>query len=470
MRAENCKYPGFFWSPSEPDNKFSGTLEVFNGGKVELNIIGECTSEDSLMASYIEDHFIGRLVGHVESLGPVTLENCHYKSTFPSSMNGVATRLIKIDYFLSGILYEADESIKFDSFNFSIDGLEKWVNISGISSNYQINHIAGKLEEVNVKFIPPERLRFEIDNNISLEIFFGYLTPEANNLYDINLSQSTHFKISSRDSLTIQDVISYLYKFINLLNFAIDTRVSLKKVYCFSSNINDEQSLDNKQLPIELLYQSRPFYKETPDINSDRMLFKFSDIRNSFSNIAKNWLEAYEIVTPSLNLYAATKGEAYQYVDGKFLAMSQALESFHRRTCSETIFDKYEFKNLVESLTDSCTSKHKKWLEQKLNYANELGLRQRLKHLFTPYNSYISNSKVLINSIINTRNYYTHFDESLKQNTAQGADLVKLYLLMEAVLQLSILQYLGFSMQEIESIISSNLELRNKLTSTIEFT
>lgn len=60
--------------------------------------------------------------------------------------------------------------------------------------------------------------------------------------------------------------------------------------------------------------------------------------------------------------------------------------------------------------------------------------------------------------ITDTRNYYTHYDEKLKTKAAKGAQLWTLYNKLEVIFQLHILQFIGFTSGEIESIFNGNLK------------
>lgn len=93
----------------------------------------------------------------------------------------------------------------------------------------------------------------------------------------------------------------------------------------------------------------------------------------------------YEVIGPALSLYFASKGGEHKYLDGKFLALAQALETYHRRTSQEALMDKAKFNGLVKVLIDSCPKEHQEWLKARLAFGNELNLARRLKKIFDPY-------------------------------------------------------------------------------------
>ena len=170
-----------------------------------------------------------------------------------------------------------------------------------------------------------------------------------------------------------------------------------------------------------------------------------------------------------MNLYFGVTTGGLRYLDAKVLALAHGLESYHRKTSDETRMDKSNFESLGETLKAQCPEKYQEWLYEKLEYGNELNLRQRIKRIIEPFKEFIGNADQrdkLIGSIVNTRNYLTHYDESKKSIAASGDKLIHLYLKMEAIFQLCILQELGFTQTEIKSVLDKSYRLRKKLEKT----
>ena len=196
------------------------------------------------------------------------------------------------------------------------------------------------------------------------------------------------------------------------------------------------------------------------------MLFRYQDIEENAEQIINNWFEAYNRFEPALNLYFGVTTGGLLYLDAKVLALAQGLESYHRRTSDETRMAKSNFESLRQTLNDRCPEEHRKWLSEKLHYGNELSLRQRIKRIIEPFKQFVGNEiqrDKLIGSIADTRNYLTHYDESLKAKAASGDKLIHLYRKMEAIFQLRVLQELGFTQTEIKSVLDKSNNLRKKL-------
>ena len=190
------------------------------------------------------------------------------------------------------------------------------------------------------------------------------------------------------------------------------------------------------------------------------------DIKGRFNQIIDKWMVAYDNFAPSLNLYFSTKIGAQKYIDGKFLALAQALETYHRRTSTETYIAKNEFQELLQQIKSNCPEQHKKWLASRIDYGNEISLRNRLNRIIESFKSHIGPDETIektIKLIVDTRNYLTHYDPKLESKAAKGRDLWLLCQKMEAILQLHLLKELDFDDNEINTVLSNSYKFKNKL-------
>ena len=147
------------------------------------------------------------------------------------------------------------------------------------------------------------------------------------------------------------------------------------------------------------------------------------------------------------------------------MALVQGLEAYHRRTSDEKRIDEAEFDELVENLVNQCPEEHREWLSGELRYGNEVSLRKRLRSIINPFKDVIGNRAKrnnLIDRIVNTRNYLTHYDLSLESEAAEGQDLWNLCVNMELLFQLHFLQLIGFNREQIDSLLADSIPLRQR--------
>jgi hypothetical protein len=300
-----------------------------------------------------------------------------------------------------------------------------------------------------------------------LHIFFGYTLPGSDNTTEARITHQTYFKLSSNDTKEFSEFSKIIHQITYLLGFAVDSTVTISEVSATSNEIVREIS-EEKTRPVtmKLYYPSLPFSDNAPKIDIDRMLFRFADIRENAENVFNKWFSTYSVIRPSLGLYFSAVSGDHKYLDGKFLALAQGLETYHRRTSNETLKDEAEFRAMIASILWSCPKQNRRWLRGRLYHGNEINLGQRIKRIIEPYKSYIGSQKQrkkFIRNVVNTRNYLTHYSEELEKDSLKGSELWSLCQKMEAVFQLHLLQQLGFEELDIQRILSNNYKLKQKL-------
>ncbi|WP_175796552.1 HEPN domain-containing protein [Burkholderia anthina] len=458
---ENFEKSGFFWLPSSPEKKVPGTLRILDGGNTNLEIVGSFENHFDSLNTNIN---IGRIVGHIEGDKLVTLERCFYK-TKSLSFGGIAKSSIRANKALIGVSYDDEEEVLINQFQFSVDGIDEWVGISGIKVDRQFES-----KTSSISYLPPENISITLNDGLRLVITFTWTLPGFPVTTEAKITQKAYFGLVSDEARPLDDFISAAYKITNLVGFSVDKTVCLESV-TVAANSLPIGNFDGKPVlaKIALFYASLPYTKERPQIARHEMLFNFLQIRGDWERIINNWFSAYDLIDPALNLYFSTKTGVHKYLDSKFLALAQGLETYHRRTSNEKQMDEKAFESIKELLTEKCPEEYQEWLSGRLRHGNEINLRKRLKRIIEPFNDVIGSrdhQKRLISSIVNTRNYLTHYDQSLEAESSTGIDLWNLCKKMEAIFQLHILQVLGFSPDQIKAIHDNSTELQQKLKIT----
>jgi len=454
---EEYKKTGYFWLPEKEENKIPGILSIDDGGRIELEIVGHF--DESIKALNGDDD-LSRIIGHVEKDGLVTLDDCFYtKKNF--SFGGISKSTILVNKVLSGAAWGKDEAVTFNTFSFSVDCLDEWVGISGISVDSDWDN-----RTATISYNPPEKTSIVLDNGMKLEICFAYTLPGFPSLTEAKITQRAYFRLESEGLRDLSDFTSIAFKITNLMCFAMDEIVTLKNVSATSSEI--QRNGDNKTypVPISIYYQSIPFSEKLPKKNWHEMLFNFGAIKINTQQVFNNWLNAYEYLSPALGLYFSTKAGAQKYLDGKFLALAQGLETYHRRTSSETLMGKESYESLVSEVLKGCPEEHLDWLNGRLMHGNEINLGKRIKKIIEPFKDHLGTSKErskLLRKIVDTRNYLTHYSESLHDEAAKGRDLWILCLKMEVIFNLHFLKVVGFTDEEINGVVENCHPLKRKL-------
>lgn len=455
---ETVKRSGYFWLPSAPERKIPGTLSITDGGDIELEVVG--LFDESIEALNGNDD-LRRIVGHVENDVLITLDDCFYShKSIP--FGGISKSLVCVNKAFSGVAYEEGEKVSFNTFRFSIEGIDEWVGVSGIKvDNQQERNTA------TITYLRPEDVLINLNNGMQLLVRFFWTHPGFPNLTEAKITQKIYFDLVSAEERELNDFISIAHKITTLLCFAIDKTVCIEHVTATANSIIRDIG-DGKSIPVPvtIYYPSLPYSKEEPKIEWHRMLFRYGNIASNAEKVINNWINAYDKIDVALDLYFSTTMGVRKYLDGKFLALAQGLETYHRRTSDEKLMDGEKFQDLVKRINDLCPEENREWLAGRLMNGNEIPFTKRIKSIIDPFKDVTWTSAErgkIIREIVDTRNYLTHYNESLKSKAVSGYDLWSLCRKMEILFQLHFLLVLGFTQEEIKSILNNCYQLQQKL-------
>lgn len=459
---EEFKKSGYFWLPSTPNHKIPGTLHITDGGNIELEVVGILEDKGDFVHAFNNDVQPEIINGDIEDYGYITLKNCFYKNRNLHLTGQISKSKIHANKAILGAAFESDDEVLINTLKFSIEGLSEWVGVSGFTLSHEV-----ETRTINLEYKLPEEITFNLNEKTKLKIGFSASTPSTPIGKSATIEEKTYFKLSSEEPGTLDDFLDLAFKITTFVGYAVNTTVGLDSVIATSKDL--EQDIGNgKKIPIELsiIYPSLPFTKEPPRIERFGMLFRFGTVRSNFEAVLKNWLTAYEEIAPSLNLYFSVTNGDQKYLENRFLALAQCLETYHRRTSVEKLMDEEKFSQLVEAVKKNCPEEHLEWLTGRLQHGNELSLSQRIKKVIEPFKDVVGSSGErgkLIRAIVNTRNYLTHYSEALESEATKGKDLWVLCRKMEAIFQLHMLDVLSFTKNEIISVHRNSQNLQQKL-------
>ena len=455
---ESIVRTGYFWLPDYPDRKLPGTLTIRDGGESELEVLDNF---DTDLRSRDQTWSIPRLVGQIEKEGLVTLEDCHYrKKTVP--MGTVSKSLLRSDTVVVGTALDADDPLEFRAFLFSVEGLEEWVGISGTKITF-----SDDTRCMDLAYTPPEERRFRLTDDLAGSIVFAASISSSSYGDGAGVSERTHLRLESPHKLPLNTFTSIAAKITNLLCFAMNATVCMREAKAFSE-IEPQFDPDGsiRQTAFSIFYPSLPHTDVPSTLHRFSYFFSFSEVESHFEDCLTNWMDAYEEIRPSVNLYFSAKNGGHRYAEPRFLALAQAIETLHRRLHTGTLMPEKEFKALLDKLLKACPESRKAWLNTRLLFGNELPLRKRLSAIAKPYADLFGGPKgvsKMVKKTTDTRNYLTHYDPRLEAGAAHNADLVKLATQLEALLELHLLQRLGFSAENIRQIAGSSYRFSQKL-------
>ena len=308
--------------------------------------------------------------------------------------------------------------------------------------------------------------RWDLSSGAELTFRFGLTTPGFPvPKTGVAIQQTVSALVEIEEPRPIEYFSDLARKLCDFITLALDQPVSIQSMTGYLDL--DTFQGENHHTQVKVYGQFAPRPERKPTISWDDALFLYPQVGPRLSDMLAKWFESYESFEPAFNLYFASRTHPSLFLDTKILWLTQALEAYHRRSSDETAMSARAFANLRETLMQSCPKRHREMLNNRLRYGNELSFKERIERLLEPFERWfggLSKRKALAAKVRDTRNYYTHYDETTTKRRATGPhELVELYEKLDALFQLHLLRLVGLEDSSIASIVERNSVLQRKL-------
>ena len=461
MRIANpIETHGQFWLPSQADKRLPGILKITEKGTPSLELFG---SFEPLAAGRrtLQNQVPQRILGVTADKGLVTLEDCltiRRTDSAVGSREPLSKSVWQVGWAFCGTHFEKE--ISFSSMHFAVEGLDEWFIFyySPFSSN---GDPAGAMSQA---FNPPKPITFQVSGDLTVSL--NMLATTSSGLFHQSMTTEMSITLDADQLRLFPEFLEILRKIRDFLCLAFDRSVSYTSITGSRQELNAPNSARNS---VEIYRQLEPFDLQPEEFGPGRFLLQFDSIADNIGHFLRRWLDNYQEYEPTFNLYFSVKANRHMHLEGRFLFLVHGIESLHRRSSSETLLPAGEFEDRVKTVLSNTPSNWKSWLRDRLRYGNELPLRTRITQMVEPFNKLFgteSERKDFIGKVVNTRNFLTHYDPSLRNRAVtDSATLLRLYNKLEGLVQLHLLRLLGISDADIVEIAMQYPILKDKLTS-----
>lgn len=423
--SEPLDVQGFFWLPEKPDDEIPGRLAVSGSGDVSLRLQGMFGDVPS-----IEHKDYPIILGITERGKRVTLVGC-YERNKSFNFPGIPVVDIYARCLLIGSHFSNDADLLFSKIYFHAEGLDEWLGLSGISAKCSLEK-----HEAEITYKRPEQINYLLDNGITFSIRFNWTAPIGiGNIFKATITQKAALCLETQDCKKLSELVEYVGQINNLLCLALDQPVALTSVNVSRPDIVEDVGEKKRPIEIEVYYTSRPHPDLPPKIHRPHMLFPYQEVQPNFGSILSKWLDGYRQLEPAFNLYFSATTAKHAFLETQFLFLVQGLEALHRR--------------IIDSSKDT-----------------KVYLKERLVYLLEPFAKHFGDGKkheAMVDEIVKTRHYLTHYDPALESQSKAGTDLWRLCTKMEVLFELQLLRQIGFSSDQIDRIVNGNYRTKEKL-------
>jgi hypothetical protein len=429
---EPHEYKGQWWPPEDDSKPLPGTLSVIEG-KAILELIGNfghpLISKSARSRAYsmnLEEK--PRILGVSTDGKPITLEGLS-EAGQKIHIPGLPTADYRARATLVGKHFDEGEEIAFDEIAIGASDLNTWTQVSGFAMSLgtepldEEGHVA--MVKTDISYEAPDDIHIPLARGEEIILRFTARSEGLGGRAEqVSMRQEAalHWRFSKPAPLA--SVFSRVSQIRNFLSLAVGRPVSITSVL----GIQDDYKRDGTDFPRPIeLYWEIPHNPEPPERRRHprEMLFTLTEAQPDASTVIKRWLARQDRLEPVFNLYFGTLYHPSLYLEVRFLAFAQALETydFRRRR-------KPGNKTLAERTHDV--------LRQCLTVAGRI---------------VGSDAEAFVTDFKNSRNYYTHYYPKLKKKAASGVALLLLTVQLQAILEMSLLRQLGFPCRAVEEIL-----------------
>lgn len=201
---------------------------------------------------------------------------------------------------------------------------------------------------------------------------------------------------------------------------------------------------------IDFFPLGKPAEKETEEILfPHEMLFNLEDALSSNPLILQEWYRLWPRLKSIVQLYLGAMQNSEIYEEHRFLSLVQALEGFHRLYGTRNLLSPRDHKARVEEILANAPAGQREFLRASLQHSNEPSLRMRLdeqlQQVARTLPDLATDSKSFISRVVNTRHFLSHSEPGLAKRAARGWDLYEDSIKLSIMMELLILEKLGFS-------------------------
>lgn len=231
-------------------------------------------------------------------------------------------------------------------------------------------------------------------------------------------------EIHNENDSSIKEYLSDIFLYEQFLSFATLEAVACSKIYLYDRDLYQELENGKKIYhPVELIYIQLGNENDATHTEKYNFLFDYHTIEHQYSQIIQKWFTEKEDIAP---------------------IRTHLVESIKHKN----IFSSIDFLIVVQALEGFCT-----------RFRKEDSLSNMLQDIIEEFSCIdkIKNDDIIINEVVNSRHYYSHFMErSKKKHILDGQELYDLTHKLRKLLICCVLHFIGFNYPQINEILNKS--------------
>jgi hypothetical protein len=444
---DSFELKGRWWLPSNPRSKISGTLRFEPDQHMQLSLIG--TLPGSSDKPFEPDLILG---SGIESEGSIkdlyTL--VRNKQIQRTQGTGRQTQTKKSTYssqvLLVGQHFREANEFSFRGCELNFTYLEDWLSINPFDSSLFARD-AKPSNQYHFTYTVPKGMSFDLgasDMHMRL-VWTSYLYSESKLPQRLALSCWPILRLIPKENFRYKDIYPTVFALQNLFALLIGDPVYARVINLATRKIKG---------PVRMFYPqgSAKIWKW---ISPGHMPAPYTTIEEKIPSIFQTWFSNSQVLKPVYDLLYGISYGRITYQRTHFLALMQALESFHRVAFPRKRFATEDFREYKQralaAIPEELPELMATSIKQCIGFSNELGLTERVKEMVkqfpTKTQRIIAGKQTIdqfIKTLVATRNYFTHYGSNPSQHAVtEDNELYDLNDRVAGLIKLSLFRYLN---------------------------
>ncbi|HDY7535871.1 HEPN domain-containing protein [Vibrio vulnificus] len=401
---------GLWFLPSDEDNLIPGRLTYSVDKGIRLNLESQFDNQEC------------STIWGVAGGQKVTLLNSFSTSfsPFAKKVGGYFPTEVIANQLLLGQHFQNEEDITVQRILFETSDIKPWTLLSGFTNNIEKDL---QKRRFTINYQLPETASIYSDENVDINILTNINIPSSfPPPEEVVFKEINYFEIKNKSNESGLGFCSHIDAIRKFVSLASRQNVKLKTIRLQESDSSEYVHFITNFIDISLDYKGR-------DNHPYNMFFTFKSVDNLNERYGK-WYEFLKSSPEPVNLYfSKSKG----YLHDVFLMKAQALEEIHRKLSPDKA--NFGYKSIVSYLFE----KHIKIMSR------------------------VGDKEVFSSLVRDHRDYFTHWFEKKKDRVFSGIELDYLSRDVNLLMELCLLEVMGFCQDEIERIIENCFDYRGYL-------
>jgi len=457
---------GEWWLPSNPSERINGTITYSPESGILLKLVGWLEPFSDTSHGEIPV-LLGTGIGEKNKVLSITVTHLwrsSYRGELPPSPENFGISEFRALWVYLGAHLATRTDRAFREVQVQLTYLTNWVGrslfYSGETNDEERNAIVGStLTDMPTPKVDGIELRLEE-------------TESGRHTSDVRAQTKTivkRFELSLRADgpFSAEEWLDrFVHRFQDFLTFCVTRPSGVERFSTIWRHPGDSQFWN----PVNIFYVPGARLPNEDVRQGVSMLLRFEDIEQQFGPTIEKWFSLYDPLQAALQLYFTSQYRPmnFPFEEARFVALVQALESYHRMKFNEPPLSKVDWQARVARILDVVDENDKTWFQQKLAWSNEQSLHQRLESLLhrtaNLSEQLVSDRGEFLSKVRSTRNFFTHFNSKLEKKRLQGAELIAATNVLIMIIEMILLIELGLDPQQANDRITQTERFRYRNT------